>query len=393
MLLTLPTKNHVLVDEQFLPRYWPAVWSELNGSGLADSTHKRKLSYIEALYVHTESLGGNLDDALSSLDFDALGNSLEAYFVTLRNGPKLSTKTQERWNSAFHFVRNTCERIGRNPAAGNRMESIRDQVERLDRLYLGLRPLKRRMVRSVRALPRSVVQELLDIVTPGAPLNPFELESTQWRIYCLVLLLLYQGLRRGEALTLKVDSLQTQRDDRTGNFRWLLHVTTNESEDDHRADVPGIKTVDSIRTLPVTSVTAQAVQVYLENYRGRVKHGFLVSSARKQPMSIEGVSKAFQKLTTALSPGARAELARLTGADWLTPHALRHTCAVLRMKQLLGMGLSADQAMAQLRSFFGWSKKSNMPMLYAKAALDERMNESWNEKLDSRLEVLRNLPQ
>lgn len=393
MLLTLPSKTHVLVDDQLLPRYWPAVWSTLHGSGIADSTHKRKLSYIEALYAHTESLGGSLDDALSELDFDALGNALEAYFVTLRNAPEPSRAALKRWNGAFHFVRETCDRIARNPAAGNRMEAIRDQVERLDRLYLGLRPHKKRLGRSVRALPKKVVQELLDAVTPGSPTNPFELEVTQWRMYCLVLLMLYQGLRRGEALTLKADSLQAQRDGRTGKFMWLLQVTTNESEDDPRADTPGIKTVDSIRTLPVTAVTATAIQAYLENYRGKVKHGFLVSSVRKRPMSVEGVSKAFQKLTAALSAGARAELLRLTGAIWLTPHALRHTCAVLRMKQLLSLGQSPEQAMSQLRSYFGWSKTSSMPMHYARAALDERLNETWNDKLDDRLEIIRSLPQ
>ncbi|HEY4084113.1 MAG TPA: site-specific integrase [Burkholderiaceae bacterium] len=393
MLLTLSPQTHTLVDEQFFPRYWPAVWSLLYAGGLAASTHKRKLSFIEALYVHTEGLGGNLDDALSTLDFDALGNALEAYFISLRNAPEPSRQAEARWTQAFQFVRNTCDRIARNPAAGNRMEAIRSQVERLDRLYLALRPYKKRLQPSVRALPTHVVMELLDLAAPGSPANPFTRTETQWRIYCLVLLMLYQGLRRGETLTLKANSLQSQRDERTGKFRWLLHVTTNETEDDPRADVPGIKTVNSIRTVPVTGTTATAIQAYSDNYRGRVEHGFLISSVRERPMSIEGVSKAFQRMTTALSVNARAELLRLTGSPCLTPHALRHTCAVLRMKQLLGLGNSPEQAMSHLRSFFGWSKTSVMPMHYAKAALDERLNETWNDNLDKRLEVLRNLPQ
>ena len=82
----------------------------------------------------------------------------------------------------------------------------------------------------------------------------------------------------------------------------------------------------------------------------------------------------------------------LTGAKNLTAHALRHTCAVVRMKQLIENGQSTEQAMSQLRSFFGWSKTSIMPLHYAKAALDERLNETWNKKLDDRLELLRNLP-
>lgn len=62
------------------------------------------------------------------------------------------------------------------------------------------------------------------------------------------------------------------------------------------------------------------------------------------------------------------------------------------MKQMLGQGQSPEQAMSHLRSFFGWAKTSLMPMHYAKAALDERLNETWNDALDERLEFLRGLP-
>jgi len=181
MLLTLPPQTHALVDEQFIPRYWSAVWSLMHAGGLAASTHKRKLSFIEALYVHTEGLGGNLDDALSALDFDALGNALEAYFISLRNAPEPSPQAGARWTQAFQFVRNTCDRIARNPAAGNRMEDVRSQVERLDRLYLALRPQRKRMRPSVRALPTPVVVELLDLVEPHSSANPFKRAETQWR--------------------------------------------------------------------------------------------------------------------------------------------------------------------------------------------------------------------
>jgi len=282
MLLSLPPQTHALVDEQFLPRYWSSVWSLLHAGGLAASTHKRKLSFIEALYVHTETLGGNLDDALSTLDFDALGNALEAYFISLRNAAEPSPQAEARWTQAFQFVRNTCDRIARNPAAGNRMETVRSQVERLDRLYLALRPHRKRMKPSVRALPTHVVMELLDLVEPDSPTNPFDRADTQWRIYCMVLLMLYQGLRRGETLTLKADSLRSQRDDRTGQFRWLLHVSTNETEGDPRADVPGIKTVNSIRTIPVTVTTASAIGKVSRN-RGRPAARILTDARCGQP--------------------------------------------------------------------------------------------------------------
>jgi hypothetical protein len=60
---------------------------------------------------------------------------------------------------------------------------------------------------------------------------------------------------------------------------------------------------------------------------------------------------------------------------------------------MLRMGHSPEQAMSNLRGFFGWSKTSVMPLHYAKAALDERLNETWTDRLDERLEFLRGLPQ
>lgn len=393
MLLTLPDRTLVLVDAQKLPRYWAAVWVLLHGGGLAPSTLKRKLSHIEALYVHTESLGYRMDDSIAKVDLVAVEIALEAFFVTMRNAPEHYAQSLDRWNTAFHFVRDSCERITRNPASQKRMMDIRERIARLDKLYLGLRPRRKLHSTQIRALPKNVVSEMLDAVTPGSATNPFEMQTTQWRMYCLVVLLLYQGLRRSETLVLRADSLTSQRDLKTGAFKWVLHVPTNEENEDPRAQRPSIKTVDSIRAIPITALTAEVIQTYLENYRGKVNHRYLLSSMRMRPLSIEGVNKAFERLTTALSPSALIELRQFTGAENLTPHALRHTCAVLRMKQMLAMGLSPEQSMANLRSFFGWSKTSTMPLHYAKAAFDERLNDTWNDHLDIRLELLKNLPQ
>lgn len=392
MLITLPSRVDILVDDFGLPRYWPAVWAVFHGGGLAPSTLREKLSHIEALYEHTDGIGGVLDDALSELDFNVLSAVLESFFVVLRNVPSPSGKAQARWNTAFHFVRDTCERLERNPSVSNRMADIRARMSRLDNLYLGLKPFRKRLGSQLRAIPRMVVVEMLDAVTPGSDRNPFDQEATQWRIYSLVTLLLFQGLRRGEALSLRADFLKSERDPRTDAIRWRMSVKTNETEDDPRASLPSIKTANSIRTIPVTAQTAEGLLAYTENYRGKVNHGYFLSSMRGLPFSLEGVSKAMQKLTSALSSAARAELLDLTGAHYLSAHALRHTCAVVRMKQLLSTGQSPEQAMSQLRSFFGWSKSSVMPLHYAKAALDERLNETWNDKLDDRLELLRSLP-
>jgi integrase len=392
MLLKLSTTEQVLVDSDNIPRYWAAVWELFHGANLAPTTLEKKLGHIEAIYVHTEILGGNLDDALNEVDLDKLGNILEAFFVKLRNVPVPTTTTLNRWNTAFHFVRDTCERLEKNPSTGKNILDIRARISRLDNLYLGLRPYKPRYGRKPRAIPRVVVAEILEAIQPGSPKNPFKTDSTQWRVYVLVNLMLLQGLRRGEALSLSADFIKSERNPKNNEVRWRLSVRTNEAEDDPRADPPSIKTANSIRTIPVAEQTAIGFLAYLENYRGKVEHRYFLSSVRGLPLSLDGASKALEKLSEALSPFARSELLDLTGARFIRPHALRHTCAVVRMKQLLSTGNTPEQAMMHLRSYFGWSKTSVMPLHYAKAALDERLNETWNDQLDDRLAVLRNLP-
>lgn len=394
MFIDLPTQGPALIDDQELPRFWATVWSMLDGAHLAPSTLHRKLNYIEALYAHTESLGGNLDDALAELDLERLGSALEAFFIKLRNTPRPTHATEKRWSTAFHFARTVCQRIEKTPASSSkRFAEVEAFSSKLDNLYLGLRPYKKLYGAMPKALPRQVLLELLDLVEPGNRKNPFTVQETQWRIYALFCLLMYQGLRLGEALSLRADFMKSEHDPKSGVLKYRLTVTTNEREDDPRAEKPNIKNEYSIRTIPVSKPTAHGFQAYLENYRGRVNHSYFLSSARSSPLSKSGATKALERLTYGLSPQARSLLQSMTGATYIRPHALRHTCAVIRMKQLFTICESKDLAMENMRSFFGWSKDSVMPLHYAKLAYDELLNENWHDELDERLSILRSLPE
>lgn len=363
----------------------------LHSASLASSTLKKKLAHIEALYEHTESLGDNLDDALADLDLDRLGSALESFFITLRNLPEPTTTAAFRWDTAFHFVRDTCLRLEKNPAVGKKLNLINERMRRLDNLYLGLRPYRPRKWRKPRALPANVVQELLAGAQPGSANNPFAKEATQWRVFVLVNLLLIHGLRRGEALSLPANFLKSERDPRTGENRWWLSVNTNDVTDDPRADAPSVKTINSIRTIPVEPFSASAFLTYLANYRGKVGHRYFLSSARGTPLTLEGAYKSLERLTLALSPKARADLLDATGAMQITPHALRHTCAGVRVRQLFAKGETAEQAMQSLRAYFGWSKSSLMPAHYTKPALAERMVTTIDAHFAERLDFLRGL--
>ena len=92
---------------------------------------------------------------------------------------------------------------------------------------------------------------LLDVSSPGHPENPFRDEASRWRNYILVLLQLFSGLRRGEALNLKPSSVCSGVDPKSGESWVWLNVLASDGSDDPRYERPGIKTVLSNRQVPL----------------------------------------------------------------------------------------------------------------------------------------------
>ena len=394
MLIKFTRSNFALIDQCGLPRYWAAAWTLLIGSSLAASTLKQRLTNIEAFYQSADAVRGPgaLDDALAALDCALLEEMLEIYFVTLVNVTHVSATAENRWRDALSFVRDVCERLARSPAMSLKFHDIQHKLDRLSRLYGQLRTTRKSKPKMVRALPGATMQALYDAVIPGSITNPFQGTATQWRVYVAFLLLLHQGLRRGEALLLPADFLKSERTS-LGTKYWLNVHTNQYEDDDPRHTTPSIKTASSIRTLPVSLRTAEALTVYTENYRGRQDHSFFLSSSNRRPLSAEGLHYFFKRLSAALPPEPMQVLYERTGMTSISAHDLRHTAAVVRIKQLLAHGDAMPEALQKLRSFFGWSPTSPMPQLYAKAAFEERLETVWTDEFDSRVSMLKELPQ
>ncbi len=259
--------------------------------------------------------------------------------VELRNAQKVSTTAEKRWRDALCFVRDICERISRTLAVAGRFEDLRLRLERLDRMYGQLRTTSTRVPPSfVRALPAPVIEEIYEAVTPDSKTNPFRGEATQWRVFTVFILLLHQGLRRGEALSLPADFLKSERTP-SGTQFWM-NVRSNVYEDgDERHTTPAIKTAASIRQIPVSPRVATALMTYSENYRGKCNYAFLLTSIRRRPLSAEGVHYFFKQLTAVLSRNALQTLLDRTGMVSISAHDLRHTAVVIRFRQFVAEGL------------------------------------------------------
>ena len=389
-------RSPLLVDNRGLPRYWATIWSTLMTGQLAESTHSKKLRHIEDLYRHADHCFGPsaLDDALGRFDDDALGSILESWFVSLRNQPTTTEADQQRWDTGITFVSSVVGWISRSDASA-RLHNIEGRLHRLSSLYRQFHVYRRKPVEAVRSLPASTVESLYQIVDPESQTNPFPRERTRWRVYVAFVLMLHQGLRRGEVLLLPADTVKSGFDRKANRDRYWLNVQENPYEDaasDPRYSRPGIKTAASYRQIPISEAIVGILDTYTQNFRGRPKHSFLLNSQSNLPLSTEAITKAFAQISCEMPRSALAELKSRTGKDSVTPHDLRHTCAVMRLHQLLEQNNPMDEALQQLRTFFGWAKTSAMPSRYARAVFEDRLATVWNSAFDDRVALLRALP-
>lgn len=401
MLLPSRLRGVTLVGDAGVPRYWANVWLLVSMGHLAESTQTGVLRYVEDLYKHADGILGinGLDDALADMNDEALADVLESWFVSIRNRSRATRADELRWNAGLGFITDVVTWLSKGRIPDSRLREVEARLLRLSTLYGQLHVRKSGQVETIRSLPSSIVEALYGLLDPESNQNPFKNMKTRWRVYVAFVLMLHQGLRRGELLLLTADCVKTGFDRKRQAVRHWLNVQQNEYDDDEsdesidpRYSKPSIKTVHSVRQVPVSPVTAKLVQAYVENYRGRPGHPFLLNSYVDNPLATESLTRAFRKASNALPSIVRQELINRCDKGSVTPHDLRHTCAVVRLHQLLENGDQMDEALQKMRTFFGWSKKSVMPSRYARAVFEDRLADVWNDSFDDRVSLLRAIP-
>ncbi|MDA8114592.1 MAG: site-specific integrase [Acidithiobacillus sp.] len=389
-------KAPVLTDALGVPRYWVTVWALINARDLAESTEMKQLRYIEALYRFCDGLHGDgyLDDTLGACQIKDLSNLLEAYFVFLKNRPEITQAAETQWKTGLSFVKDVVFRISRNGNSMNQLAETESRLLHLDALYGQLHIRKTKHPTILRSLPAAVVSHLYDMLDPESSTNPFSRKRTRWTAFLAFILMLHQGLRRGEALLLPVNAVESGYDERSQKKRFWINVQVNKKlvSQDHRSKRPSIKTADSVRQIPVTELTANLIQTYVENYRGKPDHPFLLNTQWNTPLSHESITAYFVKTTSNLPVSVVKTLEDRTGKTSIEPHDLRHTCAVVRLNQLLSKNVPMDEALQQLRTFLGWTRTSNMPQRYARAVFEDRLSDVWAKVMDERIEILKSIP-
>jgi integrase len=296
------------------------------------------------------------------------------------------------WSVTTRFIRACLDDLVHHTAPGARRRTLLQRLDRLASMGDRLKTGRRRRRQKIRALPAAVVEDLYELAWPDSSRNPFRSAPNQHRNFVIFLLLLHQGLRRSEALLLPVDAVHGERDAQKDAHRYWVDITWNPYEDDDpRAAAPSLKTEWSVRQIPMAEPLAIAIENYASNFRGRQRHSYLFASQERHPLSRNSVNDMFRKLSKGLSKAAARELWNRRRETWISPHDLRHTAAVVRLRQLVSSGIELEVAIEMLRGFFGWAPESDMPRLYGRAYFDERLATVWNADFDARVEILRSL--
>ena len=314
--------------------------------------------------------------------------------MSIRNRPTITRSDEKRWQTGLAFVTSTVTWLSTSGTSNDRLQRIEQRIHRLSTLYSQLHVHKNTQAEIIRSLPASTVEWLYQTLDPASADNPFKRTRKRWCVFVAFVLMLHQGLRRGEMLLLPADVIKSDYDHKQQRTRHWLSVRESkyaESDPDPRYSRPQIKTVHSRRQVPVSELTATLVQSYAENYRGRPNHSFLLNAQSNRPLSTESLTSAFKRISDSMPPGVLNDLRHRTGKESISPQDLRHTSAVVRLHQLLEQGDSMDEALQKLRTFFGWSKNSLMPLRYARAVFEDRLAGVWNNAFDDRVTLLRAL--
>lgn len=377
----------VLVSSStLLPRFWATAWSVgLAGKSLAINTLKLRLRHIGAFYAFCdESFGdGSLDAVISSRDVPILRRMVEAFYLQLTAAESYTSTTVQRWDAVRVFIPDVLQQMS---SGMDELYLLSTAIQSMGRI----REPQRGGFKFARALPGFTLRDLLVVANPVSPRNPFKDYRVRWRNWLIVYLFLLVGLRRGELLLLSIDSLKQDVDSETGEWVRWLDVTTTEYED-RRATRPSIKTAESHRQVPISEDLAALYERYVAEFReSSDDHAFLLTARGGTPLSAESVNKMLEELTAALGDKAAKRFKQRTGGkQHVSPHDLRHTCATARYRSFIQHQPDRELALQRMRAFFGWSVKSTMPDLYARAAIQDDLVQTWNTLFDEKVRVLR----
>ena len=206
------------------------------------------------------------------------------------------------------------------------------------------------------------VKELLRVIDPGSPDNPWQDEHSRFRNELIILWLYYLGMRRGELLGVRVSDI---------DFRKGSVIVARRADDptDPRKVQPNVKT--RAREIPLSQLLQDKTNAYVVKYRSALqaarKHRFLfIASDSGAPLSIPSFAKIFNVLR-AKNPALPRNL---------FAHLLRHTWNDRFSEEMDKRGVSEETEKKTRSYLMGWSETSGSAATYTRRHVRKKAQEA-----------------
>lgn len=179
----------------------------------------------------------------------------------------------------------------------------------------GLQSRNKSKHKSNQEIPRGLIDDFLSVADFKSELNPFLNEGIRVRNHVLFLVIRELGIRKGEALSLRLDCMEI-----FGDKPQIWVTRTHDDPLDNRATQPVAKTLE--RKLPISHELARMIQMYTKEYRSKIPfsnlHPYLFVVHRKcstqgKPISISTFDQAVAKMKK-----VKPEF------EFISPHLFRH---------------------------------------------------------------------
>ncbi len=218
-------------------------------------------------------------------------------------------------------------------------------------------------------------RQLLEVVHPDSPRNPWARPYVRRRNWVVVVLLLAAGMRKGELLGLQIGDLHPTQP------KLSIYRRADASEDPRR-EQPSTKTHD--REVELSPSIMRVLWDYINVDRHQIKAAraypqvFVADDGK--PLSLASIDKLFAQLRTAC-PDLPVRL---------TSHVMRHSWNERFSEQAEAMGLSESDETRARNSQQGWSDNSKQAATYTRRHTDRKGREvalKLQEKLDAELKT------
>lgn len=400
--LTSGERLPLLLNGDGCPLFEPTLYAltELRARNQASNTISSHLRAIQIFYLFLKLRGIDLTSRLGTGKILSLGEIEELTRLCRLPVEHIDAMLHASEGNRAYFMPVSLEKVRKHsqgklqkevaPAfAGVRMHYIRDYIKWLVSGYLSKHGLDKvisdNLIFSLNLIlpaitariPKSgghhgalnqreglatdTIDELLRVVSPQSPNNPWRGEYTRHRNALIIHWLYYLGLRRGELLGIKVQDL----DFRKGTV--TIHRRADDASDP-RTNQPQSKT--KAREIPLSEGLKSLTYAYVMNHRssleGARKHEFLFcADSTGQPMSLPTLNKIFKVL--------REKCPNLP--DSLCPHVMRHTWND-RFSEEMDKRKTPEESEKKLRSYLmGWSETSGTAATYTRRHTRKKAHE------------------